>query len=57
MDYRLRYDVARLYEIVGARDKYMKIAKENEPIALEQINRDPKNIYGEYNPYEILVNL
>ena len=36
-DYRLRYDVARLYEIVGARDKFMKIAKEIEPIALEQI--------------------
>ncbi|CUS81791.1 Protein of unknown function (DUF2723) [Candidatus Kryptonium thompsonii] len=57
MDYRLRYDVARLYEIVGARDKFMKIAKEIEPIALEQINRDPMNIYGEYNPYVILVNL
>ncbi len=57
MDYRLRYDVARLYEVVGARDKFMKIAKEIEPIALEQINRDPMNIYGEYNPYVILVNL
>lgn len=57
MDYRLRYDVARLYEIVGARDKFLKIAKEIEPIALEQINRDPMNIYGEYNPYVILVNL
>ncbi|MCX7762250.1 MAG: DUF2723 domain-containing protein [Candidatus Kryptonium sp.] len=57
MDYRLRYDVARLYDIVGARDKFMKIAKEIEPIALEQIERDPANIYGEYNPYVILVNL
>lgn len=57
MDYRLRYDVARLYEVVGARDKFLKIAKEIEPIALEQINRDPMNIYGEYNPYVILVNL
>ncbi|CUT04168.1 DUF2723 domain-containing protein [Candidatus Chrysopegis kryptomonas] len=57
MDYRLRYDVARLYEIVGARDKFMKIAKEIEPIALEQINREPGNVFGEYNPYVILVNL
>jgi hypothetical protein len=57
MDYRLRYDVARLYDIVGAKEKFMKIAKEIEPIALEQINREPMNIYGEYNPYVILVNL
>jgi tetratricopeptide (TPR) repeat protein len=57
MDYRLRYDVARLYDIVGAKEKFMKIAKEIEPIALEQIKREPMNIYGEYNPYVILVNL
>ncbi len=54
MDYRLLNDVGNIYFMAGAVDTYKKIARKIEKIALQKLDEDPENIYGDYNPYFLL---
>jgi hypothetical protein len=57
LDYRLLYDVGELYYQAGAIEQYKTIAKEVETAALSEIERNPANLRGRYNPYLILLEL
>ena len=54
MDYRLLSDVGNIYFQAGAVDVYKKIAAQIEKVALQKLDEDPENIYGDYNPYFLL---
>lgn len=54
MDYRLLFNLATLYYNAGDINTYRTIAKEIEPIALQKIVENPRNVNSYYNPYLIL---
>lgn len=54
MPYPLRFEISGLYYQAGAIDKYRVIAKEVETIALAQLNKNPNDVNGYYNPYRVL---
>lgn len=54
VDYRLLNDIAEIYWSAGDRKAYIKLAKQVEAKALHQININPANVYGNYNPYLLL---
>jgi tetratricopeptide (TPR) repeat protein len=58
MDYRVLYDVSKMYYSAGAFDKYAKFAKEIEKDALAAI-KDGSSGSGELNtyPYQILLDI
>ncbi len=57
MDYRVLSDVARIYFIAGARDKYLKYSKIVEEDALAAIEHNPMDVRSAYNPYRILLDI
>ena len=56
MDYRVLYDVSKMYYSVGALDKYNKFAKEIETEALQAI-KDNSNAELNTYPYQILLDI
>ena len=54
MDYRLLSDISNIYFQAGDKKTYLKMAREIEKIALQKLDEDPENIYGDYNPYYLL---
>jgi tetratricopeptide (TPR) repeat protein len=56
MDYRVLYDVSKMYYSVGAFDKYAKFAKEIEKEALEAIKENSSAELNTY-PYQILLDI
>jgi tetratricopeptide (TPR) repeat protein len=57
MDYRILYDVSKMYYAAGAVDKFNKVAKEIETSALAAIKENPSELNSYYNPYEILLDV
>jgi len=57
MDYRILYDVSKMYYAAGAVDKFNKMAKEIETSALATIKDNPSELNSYYNPYEILLDV
>jgi len=57
MDYRILYDVSKMYFAAGAVDKFNKMAKEIETSALATIKDNPSELSSYYNPYEILLDV
>jgi Protein O-mannosyl-transferase TMEM260-like len=57
MDYRILSDVARIYYMAGARDRYAKYSAIVEKDALAAIERDPMDVRSAYNPYRILLDI
>ncbi|OYV86775.1 MAG: hypothetical protein B7Z63_03475 [Ignavibacteriae bacterium 37-53-5] len=57
MDYRILSDVARIYLIAGARDRYARYSAIVEKDALAAIDRNPMDVRSAYNPYRILLDI
>jgi hypothetical protein len=57
MDYRILYDVSKMYYAASAFDKFNKMAKEIEISALATIKDNPSEMNSYYNPYEILLDV
>ncbi|MBU1099503.1 MAG: DUF2723 domain-containing protein [Bacteroidetes bacterium] len=55
MDYRIKHDIARLLHSLGAMDDYVDYANEIIVAALDQIERNPMDFSGNYNPYALLM--
>ena len=54
-DYRLMFDISRIYFNAGAIDKFKDMVPEIEKGALRDIDRNPLNFSSDYNPYQILI--
>jgi tetratricopeptide (TPR) repeat protein len=54
IDYRLLNDISKTYFSAGAIEKYRELAREIEIDALRNIEENPMNISGDYNPYFVL---
>ncbi|MCB9209154.1 MAG: DUF2723 domain-containing protein [Ignavibacteriales bacterium] len=54
MDYRLLNDVANRYFEAGQIDTYRKLAKDIEAEALRELEMDPNDFSGNFNPYFVL---
>ncbi len=54
VDYRLLNDVANTYYSAGAIDRYTELAREIEADALKNLESNPMNVSGDYNPYFVL---
>ncbi|MCL5021522.1 MAG: hypothetical protein M1339_07690 [Bacteroidetes bacterium] len=57
LDYRVTWDIARMYVAAGAEVKFRKYADIVEKGALKAIQRDPTDVRSAYNPYSILLDL
>lgn len=57
MDYGLLYEISSLYERAGAKDKYLKLAKEVEKMAVQRLEENPMDVQSYYNPYRILLDI
>ena len=56
MDYRVLYDISKMYYSAGAMDKYARFAKEIEKEALEAIKENSSAELNTY-PYQILLDI
>ena len=54
MDYRLLFNLATLYYNSGDIATFKTIANEIEPVALQKLAENPRNVNSYYNPYVIL---
>ena len=54
MDYRILYDVSNIYYSAGGMDQYKKIAKDIEPIALQNLNISMEDLQSPYNSFSML---
>jgi tetratricopeptide (TPR) repeat protein len=57
VDYRVEYDIANIYYSAGAMEQYKKLAPDIERAALEQLEKNPRDVSTYYNPYRILSDL
>jgi hypothetical protein len=55
--YELLYDVGNLYYGAGAVDRYKEFAGELETIALNILEENPMKFSGQYNPYQMLIEI
>ncbi len=55
IDNGLLFEVANLYYISGAREKYRTIIKDVEETALMELEQNPSDVSSYYNPYRILI--
>jgi hypothetical protein len=55
IDNGLLFEVANLYFVTGAKDRYMKIISDVEKTALELLEKNPSDVNSYYNPYRILI--
>lgn len=56
IDNGLLFEIANLYFISGAVDKYKEIILGVEKRALEDLERNPSDVSSYYNPYRILID-
>lgn len=57
MDYRIKYDIAMLYKKIGNMQKFNQYTSEVEQSALLELEANPRNFQGYYNPYRILIDV
>jgi tetratricopeptide (TPR) repeat protein len=57
MPFGLLYEVANLYNIAGAADRYKEYAKEVEEIALKNFEENPGVTQSYYDPFRVLLDL
>lgn len=55
MDYRIKHDVAKIYNLAGAKGKYEEFAHEVIASALQRIKDNPRDFSSWYNPYDLLL--
>lgn len=53
----LIYQTALIYERAGYMDKYRLVAKELERQALAELEKNPANFSGNFNPYGLLIDM
>jgi tetratricopeptide (TPR) repeat protein len=56
IDNGLLFEIANLYFISGAVDRYKEIIVDVEKTALEELERNPSDVSSYYNPYRILID-
>ncbi len=54
MDYRILYDVSNIYYSCGAMDRYKELAKDIEPVALQNLNASLQDLQSPYNSFSML---
>ncbi len=54
MPYGLEFELSSMYFAAGAREQYIKMAREIEKVALKQLEDNPDNLTDYYNPYRVL---
>jgi len=57
MDYRLMFDVSGIYRQAGAETEYLTMAKEIEKRAWSMLEKNPRNLTSNYNPYRMLLEI
>ncbi len=57
MDYRLMFDVSGIYRQAGAETEYLAMTKEIETKAWKMLERNPRNLTSNYNPYRMLLEI
>ena len=57
MDYRLMFDVSGIYKQAGAETEYLAMTKEIEKKAWKMLERNPRNLTSNYNPYRMLLEI
>jgi hypothetical protein len=57
IEYFILSNIAQWYEMAGAHDKYLEIAKEVEELSLAELERDPYNYKSQPNPYFVLLEI
>jgi tetratricopeptide (TPR) repeat protein len=57
MPYPMMYQASNLYFAAGDMNKYRKLAKELEPLALKQLEENPDDVRSFYNPYRVLTDI
>ncbi len=57
MDYRLKYQIAMLYNGIGNKNKFEEYAKEAEIDALIDKSQNSASLQSYYNPYRILLDI
>ncbi|MBX3008793.1 MAG: DUF2723 domain-containing protein [Melioribacteraceae bacterium] len=55
MDYRIKHDVANLYNMTGDKEKYNEFAEEVIEAAKDAIKLNPMDVSSWYNPYRLLL--
>jgi tetratricopeptide (TPR) repeat protein len=55
MDYRIKHDVANLYNLTGDNKKYNEYAEEVIEAAKNAIKLNPMDVSSWYNPYRLLL--
>ncbi len=55
IDNGLLFEVANLYFVTGAKDRYRQIISDVEKTALELLEKNPSDVNSYYNPYRILI--
>ncbi|MCX6152200.1 MAG: DUF2723 domain-containing protein [Ignavibacteriales bacterium] len=54
MPYGLQFEMSNIYYAAGANDRYLKLARKIEKTALKQLETNPNDVSGYYNPYRVL---
>ncbi|MGA2667896.1 MAG: DUF2723 domain-containing protein [Ignavibacteria bacterium] len=57
MDYRIQFDVAKLYGDLGDKNNFDRLSPDVEKTALEELKRNPTNTHSYYNPYRLLIDI
>ncbi len=57
MDYRLMFDVSGIYRQAGDNTDYLAMTKELETKAWKMLERNPRNLTSNYNPYRMLLEI
>ena len=57
IDNGLLFEIGNLYQLSGANDRYVDIAKEVEKNALLALERNPGDVNSYYNPYRLLLEI
>jgi tetratricopeptide (TPR) repeat protein len=56
-DYRTLFDISNVYYAVGNVNEYMRLIKDVEKKALQNIDSNPSDVNSYYNPYYILLQV
>jgi hypothetical protein len=57
IDYRVLFDISNVYYSIGNMNEYMKLVKDVEKKALQNVAANPSDVNSYYNPYFILMQV
>jgi len=53
----MQFELSNIYHVTGVMDRYEKLARKLEKVALKKIQTNPNDVDGYYNPYRILAEI